>query len=368
MKIIFIGGRDIHQLGGIENYMYNLATCLKNKGYEPVVFCESDRNEVEFVNGFKVVHNRSIGGRYLCKILLSYKSTIYSILKERDALIYHYNGWAPALASWIAGIFGKKAVYQGHGLEWKRTKYSSRQQVIMKLMEKLTVNVMNNLTAVSQEQTDFFLSAYGRKCVTIPTAVNLPAENYESSILKKFNLTDEGYYLFLGRLVQDKNPDYLIKAFNKSGIKEKKLVIAGSNDADLKYVEHLHQLGASNPNVIFTGAVYGNDKEMLLRKCFAFCIPSTLEGLPITLLEAMSHKRICLASDIPANKEALGDSGVWVKHENVDDLCEKLLYILKNQKDLEIQKESNYKRVVDNFTWGRVSDLYIKYMKNLTDA
>jgi len=368
MKIIFIGGRDIHSIGGIESYMYNLATFLKAKGHEPVVFCESDRNEVEYVNGFKVVHNKAIGGRYLRKILLGHKATAYGVLKEREAQIYHYNGWGPAMAAWLAAVCGETIVYQSHGLEWKRTKYTSLQQRIMKFMEWLTVKMMKNITAVSQEQTDFFLTEYGKKCVTIPTAVNLPAENYESDVLEKYKLEDEGYYLYLGRLVQDKNPDYLIKAFNKSGIKGKKLVIAGSNDADLKYVEYLHKLGGENPNVIFTGAVYGNDKGKLLSKCFAFCLPSTLEGLPITLLEAMSHKRICLASDIPANKEALGDGGVWVKYEDVDDLCDKLLYILKNHKDLAIQNENNYRRVVENFTWDRVSDLYIRYVKQLADV
>lgn len=367
MKIIFIGGRDIHQLGGIENYMYNLATCLKNKGYEPVVFCESNRNEVEIVNGFKVVHNKSIGSRYLCKILLGHKATAMALFREREAKIYHYNGWGPAIASWIAALCGKTVIYQSHGLEWKRTKYTPLQQRIMKMMERLTVKVMKNITAVSQEQTDFFFTCYGKTAVTIPTAVNLPGENHESVILDKYGLMHEGYYLYLGRLVQDKNPDYLIKAFNKSGIKEKKLVIAGNNDQDLKYVDYLHKLASGNPSVIFTGAVYGNDKEKLLRNCFAFCLPSTLEGLPITLLEAMSHKRICLASDIPANKEALGDSGVWVRYEDVDDLCDKLLFILKNHEALEIQKEKNYRRVVDNFTWSRVADLYIQYIRKLAD-
>ncbi len=322
MKIVFIGGRSIHELGGIENYTYNLATSLKEKGYEPVVFCESVRNEVEFVNGFKVVHNKSVGGRYLCKILLGYKATVYALLKEHDAKIYHYNGWGPALAAWIASVWGKTVIYQSHGLEWKRTKYSPRQQKVMKFMEWLSVKLFKNITAVSEEQTDFFLSEYGKRCVTIPTAVNLPAAIYESNILERFSLGKEGYYLYLGRLVQDKNPNYLIKAFNKSAIKDKKLVIAGSNDADLQYVECLHQLGAKNPNVIFTGAVYGSDKEMLLSKCFVFCLPSTLEGLPITLLEAMSHKRICLASNIPANMEALGDNDVLVQPEEVANLCD----------------------------------------------
>ena len=65
MKIAFIGGRDIHKLGGIENYMYNLATELVKLGHEPVVYCESDRNEKELVNGFCVIHQKSIGGRFL---------------------------------------------------------------------------------------------------------------------------------------------------------------------------------------------------------------------------------------------------------------------------------------------------------------
>lgn len=99
MKIAFIGGRDIHKLGGIENYMYNLATELVKLGHEPVVYCESDRNEKELVNGFCVIHQKSIGGRFLCKILLSYKATIGSIFSRQHFDVYHYNAWPPSLAS-----------------------------------------------------------------------------------------------------------------------------------------------------------------------------------------------------------------------------------------------------------------------------
>lgn len=44
MKIVFIGGRDIHLIGGIESYMYNLASTLVRFGHHPIVFCESNRN------------------------------------------------------------------------------------------------------------------------------------------------------------------------------------------------------------------------------------------------------------------------------------------------------------------------------------
>ena len=227
MKIVFIGGRDIRTIGGIESYMYNLATFLVMEGFEPVVYCESNRRETEFVNGFKVIHNKSIGGRYLCKILLSFKATFHALRNEKDAVVYHYNAWPPALASWLPRIFGKKPVFQNHGFEWKRTKYSPAQRKILKFMEYFFVSIMKNVIAVSKEQSDFFLSRYGKKSVTITSAVNLPSDKIRSNILRDFDLDENGYFLFLGRLVQEKNPDFLIKGYIKSGIKSKKLVIAG---------------------------------------------------------------------------------------------------------------------------------------------
>lgn len=365
MKIAFIGGRDIRKLGGIESYMHNLAFELKKKGHEPVVYCEGDCEREEIVNGFRVVYQKSIGGRFLCKILLSYRATILSLVRKENFDIYHYNAWPPSLASWIPRLFGKKIILQGHGFEWKRTKYTSWQRQIMKFMEYLTAKMHKNLIMVSQEQTDYFLSHYKRKCVTIPTATRLPSPNVKSNILSRFNLQSGAYFLFLGRLVQEKNPDYLIRAYMRSNIHNLKLVIAGGNDVQNEYVEYLKRLARNDLNIIFTGPVYGDDKNFLLKECYAFCIPSTIEGLSITLLEAMSFGRICIASDIPANREALATSGVWCQYENEIDLADKLKYTVSHYEQLLWQRQYNYERVRDNFTWESVSDKYIEYIENL---
>lgn len=363
MKIAFIGGRDIHKLGGIENYMYNLATELVKLGHSPVVYCESDKNDVEFINGFKVIYQKSIGGRFLCKILLSYKATIESLIHRDGFDVYHYNAWPPSLASWIPRIFGKKTILQGHGLEWKRTKYNPFQQKVMKFMEWFTAHSNTNLTMVSQEQTDYFIEHYHRQCVTIPTAVHLPtSQNVQSCILDKFSLTRKEYYLYLGRLVQDKNPDYLIKAFIKTKISKKKLVIAGNNDMLPGYVDYLYKLASGCNNIIFTGSVYGEDKDKLIESCFAFCIPSTIEGLAITLLEAMSYRKIVIASDIPANKEGLGNSGIWCRYEDIDDLANKILYVENHYDDVKWQEDANYNRVKTNFQWSQIANMYDKFL------
>ncbi len=366
MKIAFIGGRDIKTLGGIENYVFNLATHLVQLGHEPIVYCESNRNATEKVNGFKVVYHKSFGGRFLCKIFLSFKSTLHALCKEDGVELFHYNAWPPSLWSWIPRLFGRKALLEGHGLEWKRTKYSPFQQKIMHFMERLTAAMHKNILVVSDEQREYFAAHYSRKCVTIPTAVDMPdASAADSDVLARYELTPGRYFLYLGRLVQDKNPDYLIKAFRQMSSDDYKLVIAGSNDQLPKYVEYLHSLADGDSRIVFTGAVYGADKATLLKHCLAFCIPSTIEGLAITLLEAMSYGRLCIASNIDANREGLGDNGIWVRPENVEDLSEKMEYVASNYQSLKTLEESNRNRVAQHFTWDIVAQRYVDYITSI---
>lgn len=365
MRIAFIGGRNIHTIGGIENYMFHLATELAKSGYEPIVYCESDHNGTERLNGFLVIHQKSVGGRFLCKILLAYRASVRSLRGRYRADIFHYNAWPPSLASWLPRLFGRVTLLQGHGLEWKRTKYTPCQQRIMRFMERFTAGMNNHLIMVSQEQTDYFLARYGKQCTTIPTATTLPTKPVLSDVLERFGVAPKEYFLYLGRLVQDKNPDYLIRAFIRSEIKDKKLVIAGSNDAMPGYVAYLHELAHGSDNIVFTGAVYGSDKEKLLEACYAFCIPSTIEGLAITLLEAMSHGKACIASDIPSNREALGKNGIWCPYEDVAGLAERMVYACEHPAKLLRQGEANRQRVREYFTWERVVGKYIRYLEQI---
>jgi len=365
MKIAFIGGRNIHKLGGIETYMYNLCTKLAEMGHEPIVYCESDRNYEEIVNGFKVIHWTSPKSVYVCKIFLGLRSTLNALTKQKGVKVFHYNAWPPSLWSWIPRLFGKKAILMGHGFGWKRTKYTQKKQKIMRFMERLAAKLNNHLVMVSQEQTDLYARDYNRMCVTIPTAVNLPSNFNDTDILHKNDLQKDGYYLYLGRLVQDKNPDYLIKAFVKSNTNKSKLVIAGANDSDPEYVEYLHNLADGDSRIVFTGAVYGLDKETLLKNCKVFCIPSTIEGLAITLLEAMSYAKPIIASNIEANREGLGDNGIWVRPENEEDICNAIHYCEENIAKLHEQATENYSRIEQYFTWDRISRLYDNYINSI---
>lgn len=169
----------------------------------------------------------------------------------------------------------------------------------------------------------------------------------------------------MGRLVQDKNPDCLIKAFQTAQLTGWKLVIAGANDAMPDYVEYLRELGKASEDVVFTGAVYGEDKARLYRDAYCFCLPSTVEGLSLVMMEAASYKLPGIASDIEGNREFLGDDAIYVRPENVDDLVEAFTYAVQNPEVLENLKIVNYQKVVDSYTWDKVALKYVEYLKTI---
>lgn len=169
----------------------------------------------------------------------------------------------------------------------------------------------------------------------------------------------------MGRLVQDKNPDYLIKAFKKIKNKGYKLVISGSNDVMPSYVDSLKQLAEDCKDIVFTGAVYGKDKARLLRDAYCFCLPSTIEGLSIVMIEAASYRLPIIASDIEANREFLKDDAVYVRPENVDDLINALEFAQNHSEQLCYFKDENFKKVINSFTWDQVALKYVEYLKSI---
>ena len=367
MKIVFIGGRGIHILGGIENYMLNLTRELTKLGHKCIVWCESDHREVEYLDGVKVIYHPGPKNNLICKPWCGLKATLRTILCEKDVSVIHYNAWPPSLWCWIPRICGIPSLMEGHGLEWQRSKYSSMAQKIMRFMEKVTARMNHHLIMCSEGQVKYFKEEYGRDSVCIPGAVDLPDLNApnESDIMVRFGLEPKKFFLFMGRLVQDKNPDYLIKAFRKSKVEGYKLVIAGNNDAMPEYVAKLHSLGEGCEDVVFTGAVYGNDKAKLLKNAYCFCLPSTIEGLSIVMMEAASYKLPTIASDIDANREFLGDDAVYVRPESEKDLVEALLFAVSNPDMLQEFVSINYNKILEKYTWDKVALKYVSYLKSI---
>ena len=231
-------------------------------------------------------------------------------------------------------------------------------------MEGVTAWTNTNIILVSDEQTDYFKAHYRRNAHTIPTAVNMPTDiSSKSDIDRRYGLEPQKFFLFLGRLSKEKNVDYLIWAFEH--IKDFKLVIAGTNTVEPEYVDYLHNQGANNANVVFTGPAYGSDKDWLLRNAYCFCLPSTTEGMSIALLEAMSYRLPIIASDIIPNKEVLKDNGLYVRPENTPDLANAYNMAISDPYMLRNYVEVNFQYVKQKYTWEKVAKEYVDYLNSI---
>lgn len=365
MKIAFIGGRDINSLGGIESYMKHLTRELVQMGHEPIVFCESDHNETMMADGVKVIYMKGPKSNLICKPWVGLKATVHVLFNEKDVRVVHYNAWPPSLWSWIARLAGKKTILQGHGFEWRHSKYSDSQVKVLKFMERITAWTNTNIILVSDEQRDYFKAIYHKDAVTIPTAVDLPSTDPEDDTLiqDKYPLSSKRFFLFLGRLSKEKNIDYLIWAFSQ--IKDFKLAIAGTNTVEPEYVEYLKEQAKDNENVVFTGPVYGKEKNWLLQNAYCFCLPSTTEGMSIALLEAMSYRLPIIASDIIPNKEVLKDNALFVRPENKDDLVDAFNAAIRDSQSMLLFADNNYSLVRDNYTWSQVAKHYVDYLEQI---
>ncbi len=365
LKIAFIASRNISEIGGIENYMANLCPILVEKGHKIILYTEGDEHKTQKFKGVEIISYKSINNKYLNKILLGFKASFNVVFYQKNIDLIHYNAMAAGLFSFIPILFRKNVIFQMHGLEWQRQKWSKKSRFIIKVLEKFVIKINKNITAVSQEQSNYIQKEYNKNCKTIFSGANIKNIDVNTDVLKKYNLLGTKYILFLGRLVEEKRPDLLIKAFEKLENTDVKLVIAGYDKYSKNYIEYLHNLSSKNNRIILTGKVLGEEKENLINSCTIFCTPSELEGLPITLLEAMSYSKVCLASDIPAHKEALGSDGSFFELNSELSLKNKLEDILSNYSDYKKIQELNYVRVKQNFTWDIVSDKYIAYCDSL---
>lgn len=367
MKIVFIGGRGIYILGGIENYMFNLTRELAKLGHECIVWCESDHDEEEDLDGVRVIYHKGPKSNIICKPWCGLKATLRTVTGMKGVDVIHYNAWPASIWNWIPRICGIPSLMEGHGIEWKSRKYGPKARKIVKFMEMVTAHINHHLIMCSEGQVKYFKEEYGKDSVCIPGAVNMPSAEAggTSDVLSRYGLEKNRYFLFMGRLVKDKNPDCLINAFCKAKAAGWKLVIAGSNDALPEYVSYLHDLGKASDDVVFTGAVYGEDKARLYRDAYCFCLPSTVEGLSLVMMEAASYRLPVIASDIEGNREFLKDDAIYVRPENEEDLVEALNYAIKHPEVLEDLKSVNYQKVVDNYTWDKVALKYTAYLETI---
>lgn len=371
LKIAMLGHKRIpSREGGVEIVVEELAarmvalghevTCYNRKGHH-VSGKEFDDEKLTEYKGIKLKTVPTINLRGVAAMSSSVFAAIRAAFGRYDIVHFHAEG--PCAMLWLPKLFGKKCIATIHGLDHQRAKWGKFASTYIMLGEKCAVKYADEIIVLSKNVQEYFMDTYGRKTKFIPNGVNYPDLRKAEVITKKFSLNKDEYILFLGRLVPEKGIKYLIQAF-KEVKTNKKLVIAGGSSDTNEFAKELIELSKDDKRIIFTGFVQGKELEELYSNAYLYCLPSDLEGMPLSLLEAMSYGNCCLVSDIDECASVIEDKGIVFKKSDINDLKEKLQNCCDNIKIVEKYKIKASDFICKKYNWDdivkKTLKLYIK--------
>lgn len=376
LKIAMLGHKRIpSREGGVEVVVEELSTRMAALGHEVTCYNRSghhvsgkeyDNEHLKVYKGVRLKQVFTIDFKGLAAMTSSLFATLSASFSNYEVIHIHAEG--PAFFSFIPPLLHKKVVVTIHGLDWDRAKWSGFAKWYIKQGEKNAVKYADEIIVLSQGVREYFLKEYGRETKFIPNGVNKP-EIREAEEIKKWDLEKDNYVLYLGRIVPEKGEHYLVEAWKKID-SDKKLVIAGGISDTAGYGKELKELAAGDDRIIFTGFVQGKVLEELYSNAYIYCLPSDLEGMPLSLLEAMSYGNCCLTSNIAECVEVVEDKGVTFQSGNVDSLKEKLEWLLGDKEAVEKYKNEAAEFICSKYNWDDVVEktirVYQGWRKNTT--
>lgn len=364
MKIAMIGHKRIpSREGGIEIVVDELSSRLAKKGNFVVAYNRRGHHVsgkefgadsvLKEYNGIVLKNVFTFENSKLNAVVYSFFASLRASFSRFDVVHFHAEG--PASMCFLPKLFGKRIIVTIHGLDWQRSKWGGFATKFLKFGEKTAVKYADEIIVLSKNIQKYFSDNYGRKTVYIPNGISKPVVKGTTEIKAKFGLKKDEYILFLGRIVPEKGLHYLINAYKKINT-EKKLVIAGGSSHTDEYMQEIKKLAGNDNRIIFTDFVQGEILEELYSNAYIYCLPSDLEGMPISLLEAMSYGNCCLTSDIPECTEVCEDKSVYFKKSSENDLEEKLKYLLENKETVKKHKKNASDFICGKYNWDDVCE------------
>ena len=350
LKIAFLGLKGIPFPAGIENFTEEVGARLAARGHQVTVYVRPYVEVGASYKGMRIVHLPSINTKHLDAITHTFFASLHVLGSDAD--IVHFHALGPSVFAWLPRLFGRATVSQVHGLDWERVKWGWFARQCLRAAETAALHFPHRTMAISRGLVAYFAAQYGREVDYVPTGV-MPGEIQAPLLIRELGLKGDDYLLFLGRLVPEKGCHYLLAAYAGLATSHK-LVIAGPTSHSEDYAESLRR--AAGPNVIFTGAVTGRLLEELYSHAYLYVLPSDVEGLPHSLLHALSFGKCVLASDIDANREAMGECGITFRRGDVAHLRERLMELLADPARVQALAADGRQRVQREYTWEAVVD------------
>ncbi len=361
MRISMIGCKGIPADqalgGGIETHVEELATRLAARGHHVTVYVRPYANpeHLKTWKGVKLVTLPTIQSKNLDAITHTLISTLHVLFQKAD--IIHYHAVGPSTLAWIPRVFKwkSKVVVTFHSRDRFHEKWGTFARAYLTYGEWTALTFPHATIAVSHVLQLFAKRMYGATHVYyIPSGVEIPKLHPGSELLAAFGLEPGKYFYTLSRIMPLKAIEDAIEAFY--GVEtEKRLAIIGAPMSDeLEYYEKLKELAARDGRVILLGRRSGRELDQLIANSYAMIHPSRTEGLSIAILEAMSHGKLVVMSDIPENRELVDHSGIAYKVGDVQALREILQWLVSDSKLVEERGHRAREVIERQYSWNSV--------------
>jgi glycosyltransferase involved in cell wall biosynthesis len=358
LKIAMIGSKGIPALfGGIEKHVEEISVRLAAKGHSVTVYGRAPFSSGGVHDGVRVKVLPSVPTKNLETASNSMLSSVAAFFGDFD--IIHFHGIGPSIFCWIPVRPGSRTVCTIHALDYRQSKWGEKAKRLLMLGEKRAVTKADAAVAVSKLMSRELSVKYGRDVRYIPNGTTISASpSFREAA--EIGIEPDRYILSVGRFIVERGFDTLIDAFERLDT-DMKLVIAGDARFEEDYASRIRDMAGER--VIMPGYVTGRKIDELYAHCAIYVLPSLVEGLPISLIEAMGHSRPAVVSDIPENLEVAGGIAESFRAGDRDDLLRALKRVLSlSPAERAGMGEAGRRKAETEYDWdgitGSIEDLY----------
>jgi glycosyltransferase involved in cell wall biosynthesis len=354
--------------GGIETHAENLAPHLVRLGHRVTACLRSPYVDAQCGRewkGVRLLRLWTVRNTYFEALLHSLVCALAAGFRRPQ--VVHIHGIGPALVTPLLRILGLRVVVTHHGEDYNREKWGWAARAVLRAGEALGMRFAHKRIAISRSIAKLIAAKYGKPCDVIPNGVVFPDLPLQKDRVVDLGLEPGRYVLTVGRLVPEKRQLDLLRAFSDAGLKGWKLAIVGKIDHKNKYADLLASEADLAENIVMTGFQGGESLRQLYAHAGLFVLPSSHEGLPIVLLEALSYGLPVLVSDIPSNLEVVADPARVFRVGDIPELSAKISALTDLRLDAA-EREALRRDCARRYDWTEIAQRTSAAYDELVDA